>query len=315
MIGKLPPELLQKYVLNFKGAKQDALLTGPGVGEDAAVIKVSDDRYFLVSSDPIVGATENIGKFLIEINVNDIAAKGGDPKFLILTLIIPEKFGEHFIFEIMQEIDLYAKKYGIAIAGGHTEISPFYEKPIISATIIGETTKIYDLDKIKKGDKVLLIGDAAIEGTAIIYNEKKDMLNPILDEEERKEVSDYINRLSIYEYSKKVREYALFMHDPTEGGILGGLSEIDALFFDKGIKFYDNIKFRKVVLKITDFFNISPKRLISSGALLSVFDDKILPFVKKELEKEDIPYQIIGEIADESNYEKSFDEELWKVIS
>ncbi|HCP07370.1 MAG TPA: hydrogenase expression protein, partial [Synergistaceae bacterium] len=48
--GKLAPDILEKAVLAYGGAKRDEVLVGPGVGEDAAVIRWPGDRFLVVAS-------------------------------------------------------------------------------------------------------------------------------------------------------------------------------------------------------------------------------------------------------------------------
>ena len=87
--GKLSPEALKRNVLSYVGAPRPEVLIGPGVGEDAAVIKWPEGKYMVFASDPIVGAESGAGRLLVRINSNDIASKGGDPAYLTVTLILP----------------------------------------------------------------------------------------------------------------------------------------------------------------------------------------------------------------------------------
>ncbi len=312
MIGKLHPEELKKYVLKYRGAENNSVVSGPDIGEDSAVIKISSEKYLLVSSDPIVGAdNENIGKFLIEINVNDIAAKGGDPKYIMLNIIVPEHLGKKYIESTMEDIDSSCKKYGISIIGGHTEITNKYTNPFITATILGETDKLFSVKKAKKEDLLFLIGKPALEGTYILYNAHNKKLSSLLTKNEKKQISSYIKKLSVYNYSKSIKEFAKYMHDPTEGGIWGGLSEIEDLLNNLTIEFFDNIKLPSPVKKITDYFKIDPLKLISSGALLAIIPSSKKQNLIKKLNKEKHPYAIVGKITDSSDFKKDYKEALW----
>ncbi|HMA68637.1 MAG TPA: AIR synthase related protein [Candidatus Mcinerneyibacterium sp.] len=312
MIGKLPPEDLEKFVLQYNGASSKNVISGPSIGEDSAVIKFDSDKYLLASSDPIVGAdNSDVGKFLIDINVNDISAKGGTPKYLILTLIAPSKLGKKYIKEVMKDIDKYAKKYNIAIIGGHTEISNKYNAPVITATILGESDKIYNVNNIKFKDPVYLIGNVALEGIYLLYKKHEKKLKNLLTESEKKDVLSYITKLSIYKYSKIAKNYSHFMHDPTEGGLIGGLSEISSLMKDKGIILNKKIKLLNPVRKISDFFNIDPHHLISSGSLLTIINKNKEKYFLSEISKTKFPYQKIGYIGKENSFTISHKEELW----
>ena len=66
-IGKLNNDLLSK-ILNAISNETSS----PKVGQDSAEISVSEKDFILVSTDPITFQNENIGKYCIEINSNDI---------------------------------------------------------------------------------------------------------------------------------------------------------------------------------------------------------------------------------------------------
>ena len=140
--GKLPPEALKRSVLSYVGARRPEVLIGPGVGEDASVIRWPDGKYLVFSSDPIVGADKGAGRLLVRINSNDIASKGGDPAYLAVTLVLPPALGEEGARRIMSEIDEECKAQGIAVAGGHTEFNDRYDRPVIMGALIGTADKV-----------------------------------------------------------------------------------------------------------------------------------------------------------------------------
>jgi len=76
--GKLPNPLLSKLLKKIKGG--NALL-GPAIGEDAAMV-LSKDLAFIFTLDPITFTDKDIGRYLLNVNANDIAACGGIPKYL-----------------------------------------------------------------------------------------------------------------------------------------------------------------------------------------------------------------------------------------
>jgi hydrogenase maturation factor len=313
LTGKLPPELLKEHVLRFQGAKRKDVMAGPGVGEDAAVVRLGKRRYLLVSTDPIVGAgEEDAGRFLVEINVNDIAAKGGDPLYLMLTLLVPPRLGVAYIERTMAEIHRACERYGMAVIGGHTEITPDLDRPLLSATIIGRSNRLLSMKKASVGDLLFLVGEAALEGAYLIYTARRNELKGLLTSREEEEVRGYKERLSVYPYSRLLRRMALFMHDPTEGGVLGGMAEFDLLLDGKGIKASDHLRLRPPVEKLCRHLGIDPGRLISSGALLALIPRGKAEKTKRLLERAGHPFQIVGEVAPRGDVSHHFEEELWK---
>jgi hydrogenase maturation factor len=227
----------------------------------------------------------------------------------MLNILVPENLGKPFIKKTMKDIDESCKKYGISIIGGHTEITQKHKKPFLTATIIGESNKLFSIKNVKKDDLLLLIGNPALEGTYILYNAHKEKLTNLLTKEEKKEINTYINQLSVYNYSKIVRKYSKYMHDPTEGGIWGGLSEIDDLLPNLGVTFKDNISLPSPVKKITDYFGINPLKLISSVASKTKKKDLI-----NKLKSSNYPYTLIGSIEKSSDFKRDYTEKLWDYL-
>ena len=81
--GKFPPALLED-LLQWRGAESADVLAGPGIGEDAALIRWPEGAFLTVSSDPIVGAQKGAGHLLVAVNANDIACKGFIDRFFLL---------------------------------------------------------------------------------------------------------------------------------------------------------------------------------------------------------------------------------------
>ncbi len=78
--GKLPPALLAA-LLHDLPTEDPALVLGPTVGEDAAVIDFvpEQDRLLVAKSDPITFATDEIGFYAVNVCANDLAVVGATP--------------------------------------------------------------------------------------------------------------------------------------------------------------------------------------------------------------------------------------------
>ncbi|GHV47671.1 hypothetical protein FACS1894204_11320 [Synergistales bacterium] len=237
-VGKLPPDVLKKNVLRGSGAARSEVLIGPGLGEDAALIRWGDEPYLVAASDPIVGAKKGAGRLLVHVNANDVACKGGEPSWFIVTLIIPMSDGLDFIRYIMNEIHLTCKSLNIAVVGGHTELTDRYDYPVIVGTMMG--TSSYDLraNIIQAGDVILATKHAGLEGMSIIANDRPDLLS-FLSAAEIEEARSWQDDLSVLREARLLRDISRYMHDPTEGGLLGAIEEIqDACGLDAEL---DNI--------------------------------------------------------------------------
>ena len=170
--GKLPPKLLQQLLDKISFAEPSVLL-GPKIGEDAAILNTTSSKYLVVTTDPITFATDKIGWYVVNINANDIAVMGGDPKWLLITLLLPQTINKKTIDDIFSQIIDTSTNLGITLVGGHTEITPNIISPIAIGTLIGEVSKnhVVRTQDAKPKDAIILTKKIALEGTSIIARE------------------------------------------------------------------------------------------------------------------------------------------------
>lgn len=99
-----------------------------GIGDDCAAFEFGKD-YLLVTTDMISEKTHipkvmspwQIGWFIVAINLSDIAAKGGKPLGLVLSLGLPKNTSESFLKDLMRGADKCATQYNTTIVGGDTK--------------------------------------------------------------------------------------------------------------------------------------------------------------------------------------------------
>lgn len=278
---KLKPHVLASYVINRIGVLDPSVLVGPSIGEDAAVIDLGDDRALVIHVDPISGAVEYIGWLAVHIACNDIAVTGARPKWLLPVLYLPEGAGLEIIDVITHQIDSAAKEVNVMIVGGHTEYTPGINRPLISMTAVGIVAKatFVKTGGAKEGDYIIMTKTAGVEGTSILASDFSDVLIskgvPIGIIESSK---NFVKRISVIKEALALSENKLAssMHDPTEGGLIGGLTEV-AYASNKTIEVWeDKVPVANETKIVCDALGIDPLKLISSGVLLaSIPEDKL----------------------------------------
>jgi hydrogenase maturation factor len=128
-VGKLPPELLAR-LLAAAPVADPRVLVGPGVGLDCAVIDLGE-RLLVCKSDPVTFATEQLGDYLVQLNANDLATTGATPSWLLVALLLPENAADDAMAErLMGQIGAACRELGIALVGGHTEITYGLDRPV-----------------------------------------------------------------------------------------------------------------------------------------------------------------------------------------
>ncbi len=329
-VGKLEPDVLKQLVFSCLGAASSRVILGPTIGEDASVIDFKD-KLLVVHSDPITGAVENIGWLAVNIVANDIATRGVKPLWMLIVLLLPSSMDSAKLKHITQQIDRAAKELGIAIVGGHSEVTPSIKRPIIVATAMGETEKgkLVQSSGAKVGDQVVVTKGVAIEGTAILSSELSELLQRKIDSRIVENAQKFIERISVVkEALTAVKVGGVHaMHDATEGGVAAGLQEI-AWASDVGIVAYEEkIPVYEETELICQALKIDPLKTIGSGALIiSAHPEKAMEIVAA-LRENDIRASVVGEIVGKSkgsyilrrngaklDLTEPVKEELWRVL-
>lgn len=299
--GKLDPKILQQIVFTRLGSPSPRVIIGPKIGEDAALIDF-DEKVLVVHSDPITGAIENIGWLAVNICANDIATKGVRPLWVLVVMILPQRIRVSQLKHITGQINEAAKELGIAVIGGHSEVTPGISRPIIVVTALGEVekSKYVSSSGAVVGDSVILTKGAAIEGTAILSTELKKTLEAKVNKSVLLKAQKFIEMISVVEDALTAIEVGGVhaMHDATEGGVAGALQEI-AWASNVGVRAYEKkIPIYKEAKTICEALNIDPLKTMSSGALLISADSKKAQEIIAALKEKGIQASVIGKVVE-----------------
>ena len=134
--GKVPPEVLKQYVFPYLGSRDPDILHGPGIGRDAALIRVGRN-VVAATTDPITGAIHHIGAYALHICANDVATFGIRPRWFLATILLPEGAQANDVQSIMSAMHSAAQRLDVAIIGGHTEITAGLTRPIVVGFMLG----------------------------------------------------------------------------------------------------------------------------------------------------------------------------------
>ncbi len=301
--GKLPIDFL-KTCIALKGAPDARVLIGPRFGEDCAVIDLGT-QYLITKTDPVTFASEEIGWYAVHVNANDVATMGARPRWFQACLLFPPGTTEETVRQVFVQIDAASKELGIAVTGGHTEVTSAVTQPVV----IGDMHGVVDKDRLvtssgaRPGDLVVMTKTAGIEGTSILAAEKATELRSHLDESLRQEAVRlrHAPGISVVKEALLAVEYGTTaMHDPTEGGIAMGLYEL-ATASGVGISLdVDAIPILPVTQTICRFFHLNPLGLISSGTLLLTIPLGRWPALRDTFQAQGIAAQVIGMARQES---------------
>ncbi|MCP4762098.1 MAG: hydrogenase expression/formation protein [archaeon] len=258
----------------FKKSKSRVAL-GFSIGEDAALIEMND-HYLVSKTDPITFTTDEIGYYVVNVNANDIAAMGAQPKWFQATILLPEsKTTEEEAKRICIDIQKACLKIGCVLTGGHTEVTYGLDRPIVIGSMLGEVKK----DKYvktsggKPGDAIILTKGIPLEGTSIIAREKeKELKEKGISSEFIDKAKNLLHNPGISVIKEAILAVENFnihsMHDPTEGGLAMGLVEMAKASNCGFIINSNDIPIIPEAIKLCQIYNLDPLRVISSGSLL-----------------------------------------------
>jgi len=305
-LGKLKHDYLSRLLSNIE-IHDSRVIMGSKIGEDAAIINIPGDNYLVVKTDPITFATDKIGYYAVNVNVNDLVCSGAKPKWFQSTILLPEKNTSRELIEsIFSDIQNTCDSMGITVVGGHTEITQGLERPIVIGSLIGEVekSKLVLTSGAKPDDSIILTKGIFIEGTSIIGHEKeKELRKRGYDITFIDKCKNYLYTpgISVYKEALLANQHFLInsMHDPTEGGILTGIAEM-ATASENGVMIdVEKIKILKEPLELSKIFNLNPLNTISSGSLLIALNSEISHELVDLLNKNDVIAEIIGTIIEE----------------
>ncbi|MBN1772653.1 MAG: thiamine-phosphate kinase, partial [Deltaproteobacteria bacterium] len=120
-----------------------ALEVGPG--DDAAAVHLGGGRRLLLTTDALVGGVHfdpdheparDLGWRAVAASVSDIAAMGGRPRWLLLSLALPDDAEPEWVDELLDGVIAAVDAVGAVVAGGNLTRA---RDLALHVTVVGET--------------------------------------------------------------------------------------------------------------------------------------------------------------------------------
>jgi thiamine-monophosphate kinase len=117
-----------------------------GIGDDAAVVHVSDGTSLALTTDALVegvhfrldwSTASDVGFKAVSVNVSDLAAMGAEPRFMLVSLCCPSDLATDIVEGIYGGMIEACALYSTEIIGGDTVRA---EQLVITITALGEIT-------------------------------------------------------------------------------------------------------------------------------------------------------------------------------
>ncbi len=271
-----------------------------GIGDDAAAWR-SANHIQLATTDTLVQDIhfnlnvinwEELGWKALAVNLSDIAAMGGIPKFALLSLALPGVIEVKDISRFINSMMHLARKFGVVIVGGNVANSP---NVIITVTIIGcsESEVLLKRSTASPGEQIAVTGYLGLSAAGLEMFKGNLILDP--------EISNIL-RQAHFKPMPKVKEGQILL----ERGVKTAIDISDGLIADLDhicelSKVNARIKIEQIPIHpaVAINFTNSQELALSGGEdyeLLFTADEATIAQVKQDL---NCPVTVIGEITEE----------------
>lgn len=212
--------------------RDDAVLVG--IGDDAAVLRVSGEKRCVVTTDMLFEDVHfrlawtdpyRLGWKSVAVNLSDIAAMGGMPTFTFVAVALPSDTTVDFVDELYRGMRDACARFGAVIAGGDTNVSP--QRTVITVTQMGEVKKrqVALRSQAVPGDVVMVTGalGRSAAGLALLEAEGRAGAEAICDEV----VEAHLRPIPrVFEAGAAVRTEAVTGMMDVSDGLLGDLRKL-----------------------------------------------------------------------------------------
>ncbi len=334
--GKISASDFSELILPKQGKTRNEVKTGPAFGVDTAVIDLGNNQGLAVSSDPLsliptLGLKESAW-LSVQLLVNDMATTGFAPMYGQFVLNLPPDLTKSDFEEYWHYIHHFCREAGVSITGGHTCQIEGQNSTISGGGTMFLTApldQIITSDGAEPGDKILMTKESALISTSILAQSFPNTVKKELGEPVYETACKNFYRTSVLKDALiaadclRPKKELKAMHDVTEGGILGAISEM-AEASKCGFRVQsDRISAGNAQKKVAKLFKLDHKQIVGAGSMIMVVKAGTEKNLITRLEDEGIAAAVVGEFTepdsgftllengDEKNYQFDGNDPYW----
>ena len=155
------------------------------VGDDAAVVEPGEHHAILTADMLVEGvhfrrdaiSAHDLGRKALTVNVSDVAAMGGSPRYGLASVGLPPSVESPWIVELYGGMREAADDYGMTVVGGDTNRAGGL---VVSVAVYGEVAKGRAVTRsgARPGDRLVVTGrlGAAAGGLRLAQTEPEDVM-------------------------------------------------------------------------------------------------------------------------------------------
>jgi hydrogenase expression/formation protein HypE len=310
-LGKATAELFEQVILRRLGSADPDVLVGPEHGVDVGVVRVADGVAMALTADPVfivpAYGWERAAWFAVHILASDAATSGLPLRWMAVDLNLPPEITDDELTGLWDAFHRTCRDIGIAVVTGHTARYEGCAWPMVGGAVCmasGPQDRYVTPKMARPGDLVVVTKGAAIEATALFAATFPDRLAKGIGEDAVKAADSLFERMTVVPEATVAREFGLredgvtAMHDATEGGVFGGLTEVAAAS-NVGMRVdLARIPVRPEVLTVCEHAGMDPYTSISEGTLIcTAVEGRSEEFVRA-LDDAGIDAAIVGEVTE-----------------
>jgi len=308
--GKATAELFEQVILQRLGASDADVLIGPRHGVDVGVVRVAPGIVMALTTDPVFVVPaygwERAAWFAVHILASDAATSGLPLRWMTVDLNLPPEISDEDLTELWDAYSRACDDLGIAVVTGHTARYDGCAWPMVggaTCAAIGSEDAFVTPTMARPGEAIVVTKGAAIEATALFAATFPDLLAESVDVETVKAADALFEEMTVVPEARIASQFGLreagvtSMHDATEGGVIGGLTEV-ASASGVGLRVdVDAIPVPPEVRAVCDAVGIDPLISISEGTLIATVVPQRADEFVSVLSETGISAAVIGEIA------------------
>lgn len=312
--GKATAELFEQVILRRLGARDGDVLVGPRHGVDVGIVRVAEGVAMALTADPVfivpAYGWDRAAWFAVHIIASDAATSGLPLRWMAVDLNLPPEITDEDLSSMWTAFSRTCEELGVAIVTGHTGRYDGCAWPMVGGAVClaaGPEDAYVTPEMARPGDRVVVTKGAAIEATALFAATFPDRLRAALGEETVRAADALFERMTVVPEATLARSFGLrgagvtSMHDATEGGVLGGLTEVAAAS-GVGMRIErDAIPVRPEVRAVCEHAGMDPYTSISEGTLIATVVAARADTFVETLAEADIEAAVVGEVVEAAN--------------
>jgi hydrogenase maturation factor len=312
--GKATAELFEQVILRRLGARDDDVLVGPQHGVDVGVVRVADGVAMALTADPVFVVPaygwERAAWFAVHILASDAATSGLPLRWMAVDLNLPPEVTDEDLTALWDAFHRACEAIGVAVVTGHTARYEGCAWPMVGGAVCiasGPEDAFVTPTMARVGDRVVVTKGAAIEATALFAATFPERLGAGVGEDVVRAADALFEQMTVVPEATVARAFGLrsdgvtSMHDATEGGVFGGLTEV-AMASGVGMRIdLAAIPVRSEVRAVCEHVGIDPFTSISEGTLIATVVPRRCEAFLATLAEAGIEAADVGEVVDASN--------------